>query len=191
LSNFAVRFDTVTPVSCAKSGASVYVGFCLNSTDLNMIVSEEIYNRDFKVSYPQIKAAITITRKTIRSILSHSGATLPVGFLIGKKIQPLSGETVRYKCSDFILKPLSPMLKYQFATPQDKVKYDKENLSVNILGMFICGAPLSGSKLERDTIATLGAGKICLVIRGIKIGEQKGTLIKFSTATEEIGVFVE
>jgi hypothetical protein len=191
MNSFAVRFNIATPVSCARSGASVYTGFCLNSPELNMIVSEEIYNRDFKMSHPQIKSVITINRNTIRNILSYSGTTLPVGFIIGKKVQPLSGETYRCKCTDFILTPLGITLKYQFATPQDKIKFDKENLSGNVLGKFIGGAPLNGSKLEKDTVASLGSGKICLVIRGVNIGEQKGAILGSSIATEEIGIFVE
>lgn len=190
MNSFAVKFDMATPVSCARSGASIYTGFCLSSPDINMIVSEAIYNRNFKSSHPQIKAALSITRNIIRSILSHSGATLPVGYLIGQKIQPLAGEIVRYKCTDFILTPLNSELKYQL-TPQDKLKYDKENLSGKILGKFIGGAPLGGSKLEKDNVASLGVGKICLIINGFNIGEQKGTHKSSSDITEKIGIIVE
>jgi len=156
-----------------------------------LIVSEEIYNRNFKSSHPQIKTVITITKNIIRNILSHLGGTLPTGFLAGKTIEPLPGETVRYKCTDYILTPLSRALKYEFATPQDKAKYDKANLSGQILGKFICGAPLNGSKLESDTTASLGTGKICLIVNDIGIGKQKGTRKTSSAAAEEIGVFVE
>ena len=191
MGSFAVRFSLETAVSCARSGALIYTGFCLNSPELNMIVSEEIYNRDFKSSHPQIKSVITITRNTVRGILSNLGSTLPTGFLTGKTATPLPGETVRYKCTDYILTPLSPALKYELATPQDKAKYDKANLTGQILGKFICGAPLGGSKLEKDIIASLGAGKICLIINDIGIGKQKGTRKSSPAATEEIGVFVE
>jgi len=190
MSSFAVRFSVETPVSCARSGASIYTGFCLNSPELKLIVSEEIYNHDFKRSHPQIKKTLTITRKIIRNF-SNIGKTLPVGYIIGKPITPLPGETLRFQCTDYILTPLNTNLKYELSTPQDKAKYDKANLSKQILGKFIGGAPLNGSKLERDTIASLGAGKICLIVCGDKIGEQKASYISSSAAAEEIGVFVE
>ncbi|MCL2061132.1 MAG: hypothetical protein FWH03_00700 [Firmicutes bacterium] len=190
MSSFAVRFNVSSPVSCARSGASVYTGFCLNSPSLNMLISEEVYDRDFKTSHPQINQTLILSKIAVRSILSHSGATLPVGYLIGNKIEPLAGEILRYKCTDFILTPLIS-LKYQFATPQDKSKFDKANLSGNILGKFIGHAPMGGSKLERDAIASLSVGKVCLVVCGPNIGEQKVTIVKATNAFEIIGIFVE
>jgi len=156
-----------------------------------LIVSEEIYNHNYKASHPQIKTVITIAKNIIKNILPHLGGTLPTGFLTGKTVEPLPGETARYKCTDYILTPLSSTNKYEFATPQDKAKYDKANLSGQILGKFICGSPLNGSKLENDITASLGTGKICLIVNDVGIGKQKGTRKTSSAAAEEIGVFVE
>jgi len=178
------------PFSCGKSFATITDGFMLNSPGLCMRISDTIYNRDFKTSHPQIKIVITTTQYIIDSILSHKDKTLPVGHLVGTKIQPLSGETIRFKCTDFILTPLIA-LRYQFATPQDKLKYDKERLSGHILGKFIGGVPFGGSNLEKDFISSLDEGKICLIVCGRDIGQQKGTLKVSSAATEEIGIFVE
>jgi hypothetical protein len=157
-----------------------------------MIVSEEIYRSDFMASHPQIKMVMTVSRNIIKGISSHQGGTLPLGYLIGKTSEPLPGETIRFKCADYVVTPLNSALKYEFATPQDKAKYDKANLSKQILGKFIYGAQLSGSNLEKDTIASLGPGKICIIIHGVNIGEQKGTYIsKTAKNNHEIGVFVE
>lgn len=190
MSSYAVRFTTSSPLTCGISHSAIYTGFCLNSPNLNQIVSEEIYNRDFKISHPQIKSTIEIKRNIIRNILSNVGNVLPVGYIIGDKKEPLAGETARYVCSDFILAPISATQKYQIAI-QDKEKYDNANLNRKILGMFIGGLPLSQSNLERQIISSLGTGKICLVLQGFNIGEQRGIIKNLNASTDEIGIFVE
>ena len=187
MSNYSVRFNVNRPVICVISAASIYTGFCLYG-QTNIKVSEEVYNRDFKESHPQKKLVVLLTKNIIENILSNYGAELPVGYLIGQKTQPLQGETERYKCTDFILTPYE--LKYQI-TAEDKKKFDKANLTGQILGRFIGGVPLRNSKLESDIIKYLEVNKICIIIRGSNIGEQRAIKVVSPSVTEEIGIYVE
>lgn len=182
---YAIRVSSNLPLHCAVSSAIIYDGFSLIDDHGSRFISEDVY-RQYKSTHPQMKYVLEVNRNVVGRILERRKESIPVGYLLGKNVEPLEGELRRYSCTGFIS---CSIIAGKFSvSPFDKKFFDKENLSGHILGMFFANRTLCKSNLENSLISSLGSNKIMAIIKNDAMGGQRAYLN--SNPAQGLGVLV-